>query len=123
MNRVSLSLPEDLDKELDDLVEDGEYESKSAAVRELIRECQRLRTEYDERVTAYEQQIEDLERKVERLENEKRMILEQREENTELVRYVQEERTLERRRAEAGVLTRAKWWLTGMPTNGERVDE
>jgi len=38
------------------------------------------------------------------------MILEQREENTELVKYVEDER----RFRHAGLLTRAKWWLRGM---------
>jgi len=45
-----------------------------------------------------------------RLPGTKRIILEQREENTELVKYVEDER----RFRHAGLLTRAKWWLTDM---------
>lgn len=47
-----------------------------------------------------------------------------REERTDLVEYVEQQRELdrnrrdiERRRAEAGVLTRAKWWLVEMDTD------
>ncbi|MEM4782449.1 MAG: hypothetical protein QXG03_12940 [Halalkalicoccus sp.] len=39
-------------------------------------------------------------------------------EHTELVRYVQSERSLAERRASAGVVTRVKWWFTGMPIDG-----
>lgn len=34
-------------------------------------------------------------------------------EHQELVQYVEEERTAERRRRQAGILTRSKWWLFG----------
>jgi len=59
--------------------------------------------------------IDDLDRDVERLQNEKRLILEDREEKQELVRYVEEERTVEERWRRAGLATRLKWRLTGMP--------
>lgn len=52
---------------------------------------------------------------IDRLEREKRMILEHREEHTELVESIQREESRQDRLARAGVLTRAKWWLTGMP--------
>lgn len=35
--------------------------------------------------------------------------------SNELVEYVEEERSIARQRARAGVFTRMKWWLTGMP--------
>jgi len=50
---------------------------------------------------------------VERLEREKRLILEQREEHAQLVAAVEDQRTLEQQRAQAGLATRAKWWLFG----------
>lgn len=59
-------------------------------------------------------EAEALEQENERLRREKRLILEQREEHTELVRAVESERSLAERKASAGVLTRAKWWLVGM---------
>ena len=49
---------------------------------------------------------------------------------TEIVEYVDEQRELERYRErrermvdQAGVLTRAKWWLTGVPVDGGRSDD
>jgi len=39
--------------------------------------------------------------------------LEEREEHSQLVAAVERERTLEEERAQAGVVTRAKWWLFG----------
>ena len=59
------------------------------------------------------ERVADLETKVERLEREKRLILEQRNEHSQLVRAVEEQRTLEQERAQAGLATRAKWWLFG----------
>lgn len=35
--------------------------------------------------------------------------------SNEVVRYVEEERSIEARRRQAGVLTRARWWISGMP--------
>ena len=75
-------------------------------------ELEELRNEYETRVT-------DLERDVERLRNEKRTLINDREERTELVEYVQEERSLTKQKAQAGIVTRAKWWLRGMPAEGE----
>ncbi|WP_394743182.1 hypothetical protein [Natronococcus roseus] len=48
----------------------------------------------------------------------------------ELVEYVDEQRELERYRErrermidQAGILTRAKWWLTGVPVDGGELEE
>lgn len=57
--------------------------------------------------------VEDLQTEVERLRREKRQILEQREEATELVRYVEDELERRERRDTAPVWTRARWWLLG----------
>lgn len=40
---------------------------------------------------------------------------EREDEIAELVEYAQDERTAAQRRREAGLLTRARWWLSGMP--------
>jgi len=74
-----------------------------------VRECIRRSQELDE----CRERVGDLEQQVERLEREKRLILEQREEHAQLVRAVEEQRTLEQERAQAGLATRAKWWLFG----------
>jgi Arc/MetJ-type ribon-helix-helix transcriptional regulator len=97
MSRLTVSLTEEEEKIIDEKVGDGgEYESKS----EFVRDCIQNHTE-----------VEELEQQVERLEREKRMILEQREEANEIKRYVEEERSWRN----AGLRTRAKWWVFGKP--------
>lgn len=36
--------------------------------------------------------------------------------SNELVKVVEDEQSLQKQRAQAGIMTRAKWWLTGMPS-------
>jgi TolA-binding protein len=74
-----------------------------------VRRCIERSQELDE----CRERVADLEQEVERLEREKRLILEQHEEHSQLVRAVEQERTLEQELAEAGLATRAKWWLFG----------
>lgn len=75
--------------------------SKAEVLRELIergRDYDRLKAERD------------------RLRAEKRTLISQREEHTDLVEYVEQERELQQRREErkdAPVWTRAKWWVLG----------
>ncbi|GAA0252636.1 ribbon-helix-helix protein, CopG family [Haladaptatus pallidirubidus] len=87
-----------------------EHELLRSNNEELQDEYAELHEEYDELQSEYEEVKQELER----VHREKRQILEQREENTELVKYVEEERSLTRQKAEAGIATRAKWWLFGM---------
>ncbi|MFC6763610.1 hypothetical protein [Natrinema soli] len=54
-------------------------------------------------------------------------MIEQREEHTKLVEYVEEEREVQRYRArrqrmvdQAGAHTRLKWWWTGIPVDDDR---
>lgn len=65
-------------------------------------EYERLRDEYEE-----------LRGEVERLEREKQQILAQQQEHSELVRYVQDERTLSMKRHNASAAQRIKWLLFG----------
>jgi Arc/MetJ-type ribon-helix-helix transcriptional regulator len=105
--------------------EGGEFSSQS----EFIRSCmhsfervQRLEAELEaareeiEDLRRQAERVDDLERDVERLKNEKQTILAQREENQQLQAYVDEQRSWRK----VGLLTRAKWWLRGMP-EGESV--
>jgi len=62
---------------------------------------------------ACRERVADLEQEVERLERERRLLLEQREEHAQLVRAVEQRRTLEQARAQAGLATRVRWWLFG----------
>lgn len=70
----------------------------------------RARDEYAD----LEERVARLEAENERLRREKRLILEQRQEHTDLVRAVENDRTLAERKARAGLLTKAKWALFGM---------
>lgn len=90
-------------EDLEEVIEAGtgeneEYESLSDAIEALMAHHDELQSE-----------VKDLETQVERLEREKRMILEQREENIELVRYVEDELSYR----EASLGTRMRWWLFG----------
>lgn len=109
---------------------DTEAKEQGLSRSDYIRELIKTRHDYDRLQNDYEEQLRDYEQTIERLQNEKRLILEQREEHTELVEYVEEERSMQRRRedreqrrAQAGVLTRTKWWLTGMPDDDADGEE
>lgn len=83
-------------------------------------------TEY-ERLT---ERVDELQNERDRLQRQLAATNSRIDEVTELVEYVDEQRELEcyRERRErmvdqAGVLTRAKWWLTGVPVDGGRGDD
>lgn len=104
MPRLTITVTDEQAALLEELSDDGgQYESKSAAVRNFIQAGE---------------QVTELERENERLHRERRQLLEQRKEHNELVRYAegqrdQEQNARERRRKPAW--TRAWWWLTGEP--------
>lgn len=100
MENLPAKVPEDLLEEIEEHADDEHGGNRSEAVRELLRRG----LEYDE-----------LERDRDRLERQYRQLIERQEEHQELVEYVETERTIEERRRRAGVVTRAKWWLRGMP--------
>lgn len=104
--RVTVRLDDALAEHVDAVRQDSE-----TADAEAVRQCLRRSQNVDE----LEKEIAELQTDVERLQNEKQQILEQREEHSQLVRAVDRQRTLEEQKAEAGVATRAKWYLFGMP--------
>lgn len=133
MPRVTLTLDDEADTTLERLsTEDGPFESKSAAAREIIpayetlkeqadeheRELAKLRSQHADELQAqanqFENEIDDLETELERVHREKRQILEQREEHQDLVRAVEREQSRADRRARAGMVKRAKWFVFGM---------
>ena len=82
-------------------------DKRDVSQAEVLRELIEKGIEYD-----------DLEREKKRLETRVRKLIDTREEHTELVEYVEEERSLQRRREErsqANVFRRAWWWLAGEP--------
>ena len=110
MRPVTTRIPDDTHGILEEIA-DERGESVSAVVRDLVERG----LEYD-----------DLERENERLQTRVRKLIDAREEHTELVEYVEEERVdrqqeRERReeRRQANVVRRAWWWLAGEPA-GDR---
>lgn len=80
-------------------------EERGVSMAEILREYIEKGMDYDE-----------LHRENERLRAEKRTLINDREEHTELVEYVEQERDLQRRREErrdAPAWRRAKWWVFG----------
>lgn len=98
--RVSLVLHDRHVQVLEEIADDDDRDvrSRSEAARELIDEYDELR-----------ERCEDLQTETEILENRVAKLIDDREERKELVKYVDEEQ----RRREAGVITRAKWWVFG----------
>jgi vacuolar-type H+-ATPase subunit I/STV1 len=114
MEQITLRIPEDTLEALDDeAAEDGV--SRSEHIRDILDS----RNEHAEEVTELRARADELETELDRVRNEKRLLLREREEKAELVNYVKQERTAEQRWREAGVGTRLKWRLFGMPTNTE----
>lgn len=96
MPRITVSVSEEQDAQLAELAgDDGPYESKSEAMRSFI---------------GVDERVRELEQEVERLNRERRQLLEQRSENKELRRYVEDEQ----RYRQGGVIQRLKWWVRGM---------
>ena len=96
MPRFTVTVTDEQAALLEELSSDGgQYGSKSEAVRNFIQDGERLA---------------ELERENDRLHRERRQLLEQRSENKELRRYVEDEQ----RYREASVFRRFKWWLRGM---------
>lgn len=117
MHPVTTRLPDVTHRNVRELAEERES-SASEVVRQLVEKG----IDYDDLEADYQTRIEDLEQDIERLQNEKRLILEDREEKTELVKYVEEQREIDRYQArrqrlldDSNILTRWKWKVTGVP--------
>lgn len=116
MQQITVRLADDMLSELE-----AEADEHGTSRSEYIRDVLESRTSHGEYDASHDElqrlrdEIEDLERENDRLQRERRQILDQRDEHTELVAAVQEERTLEQRRASAPVTERLKWWFTGIP--------
>lgn len=111
MKRVTVSLEPEHIEAIDSVQEEGKAESKSEAVRHIINRYEEQQQEYEQLHTDYE-----------RVKNEKQTIIEQREENTELVEYVEREKDMQERYREAGIMTKAKWAIFGMDSSDDGGD-
>lgn len=105
MRQLTVSFRDEQADRMESEVDNSDdYSSKSDYVRQLM-----------DRHDSLENEVRELRIKNERLENEKTLILEQREEHTELVEAIQRDQTLSERKSHANILTRWKWKLTGIP--------
>ncbi|RBI60045.1 hypothetical protein DMJ13_20425 [halophilic archaeon] len=131
MKQTALRLPEDLIQTLDEEAQE-EGVSRSEYMRNILESRHESHVNHNEYVPkneyndlvnerdTLEQRSEELRTEIDRLKNEKRQILQQREEHTELVEYVEQEKSLvekreqrRKEREEAGIVTRLKWGLFG----------
>ena len=111
MRHISVKIDEELGEQVDEYADDEHQGVRSDAVRDLLRRG----LDYD----SMKAELDDARRQLR--ETNRRI-----DETNELVAWVDEQREIERRRLDreemrdtAGVLTRAKWWLTGMPSESE----
>lgn len=130
MNRLTISVTDEQYTFIEEHVADSEqFDSKSEVVRHVFDEYKRLHNElttlqeeHKKELDRLQAEIEECNQTIQRLENEKRTLINSREEHTELVRYVEKERELQRRdeqREDAPVWRRAKWWVFGRSENRE----
>ena len=89
----------------------------------MIREWFRERDELQSECAELRAECEQLQTECDRLQNEKRLILDQREETTELVRTAERQKDWIERQARAGLLTKTKWAIFGMPDTDAESDE
>jgi len=95
MPRLSITLTEEQNERVEELVENGEYKSKNAVVQDWLSDAEK---------------VNQVESENERLHRERRQLLEQRNENQELLEYVEDEK----RYRHAGLFQRFRWWFRGM---------
>lgn len=110
MPQVSARVPDEVEDHIIAFSKENEV-TKSEAVRTILKrgiEYDRLQTENN------------------RLNRSLQQLIEQREEHKDLIKYVEEERSLQQRREDrrsAPAWRRAKWWFLGRPTNKDISQE
>ena len=114
MEQITLRIGAETLEELEDEAEDQDA-SRSEYIRHIL-ESRSEHAEHNENTDELHGRIEELERDLERVRREKQMILEEREEKQELVRYVEDERSAEQQWREAALTKRLKWRVFGMPS-------
>lgn len=116
MPKISFSLDTDLLVDVEEYAEENHDDVRSEAIRCLLEKG----LEYDDVVDDLEGELEHERARADDLRRQLQAVQERQENVDELAEYVEEERSLERRRREAGLVTRAKWWLTGMDVDDDR---
>ncbi|WP_254547486.1 ribbon-helix-helix domain-containing protein [Halomarina pelagica] len=112
MQQITVRLPERTLAEVD-----REAAKAGASRSEYIREVLASRDDSPE----HEQEVEGLRTEVDRLRRQLAAANSRIDASNELVRAVEREQSLAERKAQAGLVTRAKWWLTGMPSSSSEA--
>lgn len=118
MQRVTFKLEESALEEIDDEADDDDV-SRSQHLRNIIHsrhEAERLRDELEDLRDEYEGKLQEARNRAKALNRENEQVDElakfaEREQSIQVKREIREDK-----RSEAGLLTRASWWLTGGPT-------
>jgi hypothetical protein len=97
--------------ELEEYAEEHHNGVRSNAVEELIRRGFDYEDLEDER--------DDLDARLEDLRRQLAEVRSHEDDVEEIVEYVETERAIEERYRRAGLVTRAKWWLTGMDVDDQ----
>jgi len=118
--RTTVSLDESNSAYAEQIADEGD--SKADAIRQAVDRARRLEgreramaADTRDRVVDHTERIDELETELERVKNEKRLILQERDEKTELAKFAESERSKRERLASAGLLTSIKWRVTGVP--------
>jgi len=115
MQKLTFSLEQEQVETINEYQNENDINSRSEALRRILAEYEQLNDEYDQLHTEYE----ELQQQLQQERNKTKQVLEQRDENRELVKYVQDERTMEQKWREAGIGQRLKWRIFGMDTDDE----
>lgn len=115
MEQITVRVPANTLEALESEAEDANR-TRSKHIRDVLEsrhdhaehECVPLE-EFHELETAHER----LQDEIDRVREEKRTILEQREENQQLRKYVEDERSAAERHRRASLPQRVKWWIVG----------
>ena len=120
MKRITPQIEDEHVEYIEKVQRDAESDiSDAEAVRRIFDRSMQHEAEMERREAEMKQleaEVEQAEARVDELRSKLVATSQKVEASNELVRVVEEEQSLEKRRAEAGALTRAKWWLTGMPS-------
>ena len=103
---MTVTVDDDLLDELDKRAEKKHDDNRSAAVQELLERG----LEYDDVVD----ERDDLEARLEDLRRQLATVRSREDDVDDLVEYVEHERTVQERRARAGLMTRLRWFVSGM---------
>jgi Arc/MetJ-type ribon-helix-helix transcriptional regulator len=123
--RITVTLDDDLNEYVEELVEDGEYDSKSKAVAEQVRRGRDTVPTLQERVDDLEEQLDRRDSRIDTLEQQLRERSQIEDKIEDLPDRIRGEESYQERRQRlldrASPMQRFKWRITGVPV--DKVDE